>query len=161
MDKENNHLRGIASISPIKEKSAIEHGQKEHLEKAKTLSEALPYMKKFAGETFVIKFGGSAMGDEKLLDLFAQDIVLLKQIGINPVVVHGGGPQIGEMLKKLQIKNEFIDGLRVTDKDTVEVVEMVLAGKINKKVVNSICSAGGMAIGVSGKDGNLIQARKL
>ena len=99
------------------------------------LCEALPYMRKFAGETFVIKFGGSAMGGENNLKNFARNVVLLKQVGINPVIVHGGGPQIGHMLDKLQIKSTFIDGLRVTDSETVEVVEMVLAGSINKMIV--------------------------
>ena len=131
------------------------------LEKSKILSEALPFMKKFNGETFVIKFGGSAMGDEKLAQDFARDVVLLKQVGINPIVVHGGGPQIGNMLERLKIKSEFIEGLRVTDKETVEIVEMVLSGKINKKIVSEINAAGGTAIGLSGKDASLIKARKL
>lgn len=131
------------------------------LSKALTLSEALPYMRQFAGETFVIKYGGHAMGDAALAEQFARDIVLLKQVGINPVVVHGGGPQIGQMLEKLQIKSEFIDGLRITDASTVGVVEMVLSGTINKQIVSAINAAGGSAIGVSGKDGNLIEARKL
>ena len=130
-------------------------------ETAQTLSDALPYMRKFAGQTFVIKYGGHAMGDTEAADRFARDIVLLKQVGIHPVVVHGGGPQIGAMLERLKIKSEFVDGLRVTDRDTVEVVEMVLAGSINKQVVSAINQAGGLAIGLSGKDGNLIRARKL
>ncbi len=128
---------------------------------AKTVSEALPYIREFAGETFVIKFGGHAMGDPKLTQHFARDIVLLKHIGVNPVVVHGGGPQIGQMLERLKIQSEFIDGLRVTDAQTVEIVEMVLSGSINKQIVSEINRAGGMAMGLSGKDGNLIQARKL
>lgn len=131
------------------------------LEKARTLSEALPYMRTYAGKTFVIKFGGHAMGDPKLAELFARDIVLFKQVGINPIVVHGGGPQIGDMLERLKIKSSFIDGLRVTDKATVEIVEMVLAGSINKQIVAAISQAGGRAIGLSGKDSNLIQAKKL
>lgn len=131
------------------------------LRTAATLSEALPYLQTFSGRTFVIKYGGHAMGDKKLSEMFARDIVLLKQVGINPVIVHGGGPQIGEMLKRLKIESEFIDGLRVTDKRTVEIVEMVLAGSINKEVVSAINSAGGTAVGICGKDGNLIQARKL
>ncbi len=131
------------------------------LRTATTLSEALPYLQKFSGKTFVIKYGGHAMGDDKLAEMFARDIVLLKQVGINPVVVHGGGPQIGEMLKRLKIESEFIDGLRVTDKKTVEIVEMVLAGSINKEVVSAINNAGGTAVGICGKDGNLIQAKKL
>jgi len=128
---------------------------------AKTLVEALPYMRKFAGSTFVVKYGGHAMGDSKVADTFAKDIVLLKQVGINPVVVHGGGPQIGQMLDKLKIKSEFIDGLRVTDQATVEIVEMVLAGAINKQIVTAINKAGGNAIDISGKDGNLIEAKKI
>lgn len=131
------------------------------LKTASTLSEALPYMRKFAGETFVVKYGGHAMGNPELAEKFARDIVLLKQVGINPVVVHGGGPQIGQMLDRLKIKSEFIDGLRVTDKDAVEVVEMVLAGSINKEVVSLITRAGGKAIGISGKDGELLTAERL
>ncbi len=131
------------------------------LHKARTLSEALPYMRRFAGETFVIKFGGSTMGSEELAQNFARDVVLLKQIGINPIVVHGGGPQIGKMLERLKIQSSFIDGLRVTDQATVEIVEMVLSGSINKQIVSSIHAAGGMAMGLSGKDGNLIEARKI
>ena len=131
------------------------------LDKAQTLSEALPYMRRYAGETFVVKFGGHAMGDASLAKKFARDVVLLKQVGIHPIVVHGGGPQIGQMLERLKIKSEFIDGLRVTDKATVEIVEMVLCGSINKQIVTEINEAGGNAIGLSGKDGNLIQARKL
>lgn len=133
----------------------------DHRYRAKTLSEALPYMREFAGETFVIKFGGSAMGDTDLAKHFAHDVVMLKQIGINPIVVHGGGPQIGQMLEKLKIKSDFIDGLRVTDKATVEIVEMVLSGSINKQIVTEINAAGGAAVGLSGKDGSLIQARKM
>ena len=128
---------------------------------AETLSEALPFMRRFKGSTFVIKFGGHAMGDDKLADLFAQDVVLLKHVGINPVVVHGGGPQIGDMLERLRIKSSFVDGLRVTDSATVEIVEMVLAGSINKQVVTAINGAGGCAVGLSGKDAKLIRARPL
>lgn len=126
-----------------------------------TLSEALPYMREFAGETFVIKYGGHVMGDPTLARQFAEDIVLLKQVGINPIVVHGGGPQIGKMLERLKIQSSFVDGLRVTDAATVEIVEMVLSGSINKQIVAEINAAGGMAIGISGKDGGLIEARKL
>ena len=129
--------------------------------KAEVLCEALPYMRKFAGETFVIKFGGSAMGGDGNLKNFAKNVVLLKQVGINPIIVHGGGPQIGQMLAKLNIKSSFIDGLRVTDSDTVDVVEMVLAGSINKMIVKEINAAAGKAIGICGKDGNLIRAKKL
>ncbi|MEM7225729.1 MAG: acetylglutamate kinase [Pseudomonadota bacterium] len=134
---------------------------KHWLRTARTITEALPFMRRYAGQTFVIKYGGHAMGDEDLAGLFARDIVLLKQIGIHPVVVHGGGPQIGSMLERLAVKSEFIDGLRVTDKATVEVVEMVLSGRINKQIVTAINAAGGTAIGLSGKDGGLIQATKL
>ena len=121
----------------------------------------MPYIKKFSGETFVIKFGGSAMGDNFNIKNFAKTIVLLKQVGINPIIVHGGGPQICEMLDKLDIKSSFIDGLRITDNDTVKVVEMVLAGSINKMIVNEINQAGGKAIGISGKDANIIKAKKI
>jgi len=131
------------------------------LAQARTLSEALPYMRRYAGETFVIKYGGHAMGDPDLAKLFARDVVLLRQVGINPVVVHGGGPQIGQMLERLRIKSEFVDGLRVTDQATVDVVEMVLAGSINKQIVSAINEAGGFAVGLSGKDGNLIRAQKV
>ncbi|HEY9080636.1 acetylglutamate kinase [Magnetovibrio sp.] len=131
------------------------------LNQAKTLSEALPYMRRYSGETLVIKYGGNAMGDPSLAELFARDIALLRQVGANPIVVHGGGPQIGAMLDKLKIESEFIHGLRVTDKETVDVVEMVLAGSINKHIVTEINAAGGFAVGLSGKDGNLIRAEKL
>jgi len=135
---------------------------REHwLAKAETLAEALPFMRRFAGSTFVIKYGGHAMGDTEVAKQFAADVVLLKQVGINPIVVHGGGPQIGQMLERLKIKSSFIDGLRVTDTETVEIVEMVLSGSINKQIVSAIGEAGGMAIGLSGKDGRLIVARKL
>jgi acetylglutamate kinase len=134
---------------------------KHWLRTARTITEALPFMRRYAGRTIVIKYGGHAMGDAELARLFASDIVLLKQVGIHPVVVHGGGPQIGEMLERLKIKSEFVDGLRVTDAETVAIVEMVLSGAINKQVVSAINAAGGTAIGVSGKDGGLIQARKL
>ena len=118
-------------------------------------------MRRFAGQIFVIKYGGNAMGDGSLAEQFARDIVLLQQVGIHPVVVHGGGPQIGQMLDRLKIKSEFIDGLRVTDKDTVDIVEMVLAGSINKEIVSQINQAGGVAIGICGKDAKLIEARQL
>ena len=129
--------------------------------RAGVLSEALPFMRRYAGKTIVVKYGGHAMGDSAAGAGFARDIVALKQIGINPVVVHGGGPQIGAMLERLKIKSSFIDGLRVTDQATVEIVEMVLSGSINKEIVGLINAAGGMAIGLSGKDGGLITARKL
>ncbi len=134
---------------------------KHWLRTARTITEALPFMRRYAGKTFVIKYGGHAMGDQKLSELFARDVVLLKQVGIHPVVVHGGGPQIGKMLERLAVKSEFVDGLRVTDAATVEIVEMVLSGAINKQIVNVINGAGGTAIGLSGKDGGLIQASKL
>jgi acetylglutamate kinase len=128
---------------------------------ARTLIEALPFMRRYQGATMVIKYGGHAMGDVEAARDFARDVVLLKQVGIDPVVVHGGGPQIKAMLDRLQIKSSFVDGLRVTDASTVEVVEMVLAGKINKEIVTAIQAAGGKAVGISGKDGRLIEARKL
>ncbi len=131
------------------------------LTQARTLSEALPYMKRHSGQTLVIKYGGHAMGDDDLAQQFARDIVLLRQIGSNPVVVHGGGPQIGEMLDRLKVKSEFVEGLRVTDEESITVVEMVLCGNINKQIVSAINGAGGFAVGLSGKDGNLILAEKL
>ena len=131
------------------------------LAKTETLIEALPYLRKYAGSTFVIKYGGHAMGERKLAENFAQDIVLLQKVGIHPVVVHGGGPQIGQMLERLNIKSSFVDGLRVTDAATAEVAEMVLAGSINKDVVASINMAGGTALGICGKDAHLVMARKL
>jgi acetylglutamate kinase len=133
----------------------------EWLAKAGVLADALPFMREHAGETVVVKYGGHAMGDDVVAQNFARDIVLLKQVGINPIVVHGGGPQIGAMLERLKIKSSFIDGLRVTDADTVDIVEMVLCGSINKQIVSAINRAGGFAVGMSGKDGNLIRAQKL
>ena len=135
--------------------------QDEQLHTVRTLAEALPYMRRFTGQTFVIKYGGHAMGDAQLAEKFARDVVLMKQVGIHPVVVHGGGPQIGAMLDRLKIKSSFIDGLRVTDSETVDIVEMVLSGSINKAVVTAINSAGGTAVGISGKDGRLLEAAKL
>ncbi|MGH6815820.1 MAG: acetylglutamate kinase [Hyphomicrobiaceae bacterium] len=128
---------------------------------ARILAEALPHMQRYGGQTVVVKFGGHAMGDAGLAAAFAQDIVLLKQAGVNPIVVHGGGPQIAAMLEKLAIKSQFVNGLRVTDKPTVEVVEMVLAGLINKQIVTAINRQGGKAVGISGKDANLMIARKI
>ena len=142
-------------------KRTTSQASKERLRTARTLAEALPYMRRFAGQTFVIKFGGAAMGDAALQDHFAEDVVLLKQVGINPVIVHGGGPQISDMLNRLKIKSSFVEGLRVSDRETVDIVEMVLSGSINKQVVAAVNRAGGLAIGLSGKDGNLILARKL
>ena len=123
------------------------HLTEKALEKARTLSEALPFMRRYTGETIVIKYGGHAMGDDDLARLFATDIVLLKQVGVHPIIVHGGGPQIGDMLEKMKIRSSFVDGLRVTDSETVEVVEMVLAGTINKQVSAAINNAGGVAVG--------------
>ncbi|WP_068087905.1 acetylglutamate kinase [Novosphingobium rosa] len=131
------------------------------LAKAETLIEALPYLKRYEGRTFVVKYGGHAMGDPALAQDFAEDIVLLKAVGINPVVVHGGGPQIGRMLKALGIESQFVNGLRVTDKATAEVAEMVLSGAINKELVSWIGKAGGKAVGISGKDGAMVTARKV
>ena len=131
------------------------------LAKAETLVEALPYLQRYAGRTFVVKYGGHAMGDPDLAHDFAEDVVLLKAVGINPVVVHGGGPQIGNMLKKLGVESRFVDGLRVTDKATAEVAEMVLSGAINKELVGWIANAGGKALGISGKDGGLVTATKV
>ncbi|MBS0235018.1 MAG: acetylglutamate kinase [Proteobacteria bacterium] len=130
-------------------------------QQARILAEAIPHLILYDEKTVVIKFGGNAMGDEELFKAFAQDIVYLKQSGINPIVVHGGGPQIGQMLQKLAIKSDFVNGLRVTDKPTVEVVEMVLAGKINKEIVSAINRQGGKAVGISGKDANLMIAKKI
>jgi acetylglutamate kinase len=128
---------------------------------ARILAEALPHMQRYDRQTVVVKFGGHAMGDAELSAAFARDIVLLKQSGVNPIVVHGGGPQIANMLKRLQLKSEFVQGLRVTDKPTVEVVEMVLSGLINKDIVTAINRQGGKAVGISGKDANLMIARKI
>ncbi len=129
--------------------------------KAKVLSEALPYMQRYDRQTVVIKYGGHAMGDPELARNFARDIVLIKQSGVNPVVVHGGGPQIGALLKRLNIKSEFKGGLRVTDQETVDVVEMVLAGSVNKEIVSAINDQGGKAVGICGKDANLMRAKRL
>lgn len=131
------------------------------LAKAETLTEALPYLQRYAGKTFVVKYGGHAMGDAEMARDFAEDVVLLKAVGINPVVVHGGGPQIGAMLKRVGVESRFVDGLRVTDKATAEIAEMVLSGAINKELVSWITAAGGKAIGISGKDGGLVTASKL
>ena len=128
---------------------------------ARVLAEALPYIQRFAGATFVIKYGGNAMVERELTRSFARDIVLLKCVGMNPVVVHGGGPQIGEWLTRIGKKSEFVGGMRVTDEETMEVVEMVLGGLVNKAIVSHINQAGGRAVGLTGKDGNLLTARKL
>jgi acetylglutamate kinase len=129
--------------------------------KAEILMEALPYIQRFYGKTFVIKYGGNAMVDEELKISFAQDIVLLKYVGINPVVVHGGGPQIDQTLKKMGIASRYVRGMRVTDPETIDIIEMVLVGKVNKEIVTLINRHGGMAVGLSGKDGDLILARKM
>ena len=131
------------------------------MQTAALLSEALPYMRKYSGVTIVIKYGGHAMGDAELAKKFARDVVLMKQVGINPVVVHGGGPQIKAMMERLAIESEFIDGLRVTDAATMEIVEMVLSGRINKEVASAINQVGGNAVGLSGRDSDLVLARKL
>ena len=128
---------------------------------AKVLTESLPYIQKFVGRTVVVKYGGNAMVDESLKQSFARDIVLMKLVGINPIVVHGGGPQIGNLLQRLNIESNFIDGLRVTDSQTMDVVEMVLGGLVNKEIVSLLNRNQGKAVGISGKDGNLIKARKL
>jgi acetylglutamate kinase len=133
----------------------------EYIKKAETLLEALPYMRSFQGQTLVIKYGGAAMIEPELKRAFAQDITLLQYLGIHPVVVHGGGPQIGKMLEEMKIPTRFVDGHRVTDESTMDVVEMVLAGKINKEIVNLINTAGGRAVGLSGKDGQLLMAQKM
>lgn len=131
------------------------------LAKAETLTEALPYMQRYAGKTFVVKYGGHAMGDPEAARDFAEDVVLMKAVGINVVVVHGGGPQIGAMLKQLGVESRFVDGLRVTDAETAKIAEMVLSGAINKELVNWIAQAGGSAVGISGKDGGFVRATKV
>ena len=131
-----------------------------HLQ-ARILAEAIPHLIRYDEQTVVVKFGGNAMGDQALADAFAKDIVYLKQSGINPIVVHGGGPQIASLLKRLDMKSDFVHGLRVTDKATVEVVEMVLSGKINKEIVSAINRQGGKAVGISGKDANLMIAKRI
>jgi acetylglutamate kinase len=130
-------------------------------EQAQIVAHALPYLRRYAGATIVVKYGGHAMGEDRLASEFGRDIALLKQVGINPVIVHGGGPQINAMLKRLAIESTFVDGLRVTDAAMVEIVEMVLAGSVNKQVAALISRAGALAVGISGKDGGLIRARKL
>jgi acetylglutamate kinase len=131
------------------------------ISKAEVLMETLPYFRRFYGKTFVIKYGGHAMADEELKESFAQDVVLLKYVGINPVIVHGGGPQIDQVLERMGITSRYVRGMRVTDQETLDIVEMVLVGKVNKEIVNLINQHGGMAVGLSGKDGGLILARKM
>jgi len=133
---------------------------KKSMERAEILLEALPYIRRFYNKTIVIKYGGHAMVDEELKDLFAKDVVMMKYIGIHPVVIHGGGPQIGSFLKKLGKDSRFVQGMRVTDEETMDIVEMVLAGKVNKEIVGLINRHGGKAVGLSGKDGSLIRAEK-
>ncbi|SET61490.1 MULTISPECIES: acetylglutamate kinase [Marinobacter] len=128
---------------------------------ADVLSKGLPYIQRFTGKTVVIKYGGNAMENEELKSSFARDMVLMKLVGINPIVVHGGGPQIGDLLNRLNIKSHFVNGMRVTDSETMDVVEMVLGGQVNKEIVSLINAHGGTAVGLTGKDGNLIRARKL
>mgnify|MGYP000288194608 FL=1 len=128
---------------------------------ASVLNKALPYIQRFSGATIVIKYGGNAMENEELKNSFARDVVLMKLVGINPIIVHGGGPQIGELLQRLSIESHFVDGMRVTDSQTMDVVEMVLGGKVNKEIVSLINRNGGKAVGLTGKDANLIQAKKL
>ena len=135
--------------------------QLELKDRAKVLIEALPYIQRFKNATIVVKYGGHAMVDEQLKKSFALDIILMKFVGLHPVVVHGGGPQIGELLKRLSIESSYVDGMRVTDSETMDVVEMVLVGKVNKEIVNLINQNGGQSVGLSGKDGRLIMARKM
>ncbi|KEO88725.1 acetylglutamate kinase [Erythrobacter longus] len=141
--------------------AADKSGAAPDLAKAEVLIEALPYFQRYAGRTFVVKYGGHAMGEPQAARDFAEDIVLLKAVGINPVVVHGGGPQIGDMLARLGVESTFVDGLRVTDEATAKIAEMVLSGAINKELVGWLSNAGGKAIGISGKDGGLVSARKV
>ena len=138
---------------PLNAKSAADRAQ--------ILIEALPYIQRFQGKTIVIKYGGNAMVDEALKQSFARDVVLMKLVGMNPVIVHGGGPQIGKLLERIGKKSEFVQGMRVTDRETMDVVEMVLGGLVNKEIVSLINKNGGKAIGLTGKDGGLIRARKL
>lgn len=161
MSKPVDYQSMKSSFTAKEGRKADRHRHLEWLSKAGLLTEALPYMRHYSGKTFVIKYGGHAMGDEKLSEMFARDIVLMQQVGINPVIVHGGGPQIGKMLDRLRIQSAFIDGLRVTDEATVDIVEMVLAGSINKSIVSAISKAGGKAVGLCGKDASLIRAEKL
>ncbi len=150
------------SAEPYREQSSLgRHDMKKYIDKVNTLLESLPYIREFYGKTIVVKYGGHAMVDDSLQKSFAKDMVLLKLVGINPVIVHGGGPQINDMLKQLGKKSEFVDGMRVTDGETMDVVEMVLVGKINKEIVNNINLIGGRAVGLSGKDGSLITAQKM
>ncbi|CAK7191870.1 Acetylglutamate kinase [Commensalibacter sp. Nvir] len=147
----------------IKQQSlhSVQKAAKEAHEQASVLARALPYLRRYTGDTIVVKYGGHAMVDDNLSNAFGRDIALLKQVGINPVVVHGGGPQINKMLERMEVKTTFVDGLRVTNEAIIDVIEMVLAGTVNKQVVTLINQAGVLAVGISGKDGGLIEARKL
>ena len=134
---------------------------KKYEETTRVLIEALPYIQRFQGSTIVVKYGGNAMIEEGLKASFARDIVLMKVVGMNPIIVHGGGPQIGEFLSRLNISTKFVDGMRVTDSETMDVVQMVLGGLVNKEIVSLINNAGGRAVGITGKDGNFIRAKRL
>ena len=153
-------MTGKATLPPKGKSKSKTASPSDWLEKAHVLTEALPFMQLYDKKTVVVKYGGHAMGDDTLAQQFAHDVVLLKQAGINPVIVHGGGPQIAAMLERLNIKSSFKNGLRVTDAQTIEVVEMVLAGAINKQIVTALNAAGGTAVGLSGKDGDLLVAKK-
>jgi acetylglutamate kinase len=150
---------GVETNGKMHEENSMDD-MKKSVERADILLEALPYIRRFCGKTIVIKYGGHAMVDEELKDSFARDVVMMKYIGINPVVIHGGGPQIGSFLKKLGKNSKFVQGMRVTDEETMDIVEMVLVGKVNKEIVGLINRHGGMAVGLSGKDANLIRAEK-
>ncbi len=152
------HLTRIEPFGPI---HAMNQEINDARMTARVLTEALPYIRQFQGKTIVIKYGGNAMVDEQLKRSFAQDVILLKTVGVNPVVVHGGGPQISALLKRLGKESQFIDGMRITDSETMDIVEMVLGGLVNKEIVHLINSLGGRAVGLTGKDGDLIHARKL
>jgi len=151
----------VATVKRSPMDDEIKQRQENWLARADILTEALPYMRRHAGKAVVVKYGGHAMGDASLSAAFARDIVLMRQVGINVIVVHGGGPQIGAMLDRVGVKSEFIDGLRVTTSEAVDVVEMVLSGQVNKSIVAQIASEGGRAVGLSGKDGGLLRVKKL
>jgi acetylglutamate kinase len=154
-------MRTTAPLLPSNLRVQMPIDQDKAINIARVLTEALPYIRRFAGKTIVVKYGGNAMGDDDMIESFARDIVLMKAVGMDPVVVHGGGPQIGGHLEKLGKKSEFVSGMRVTDAETMDVVEMMLGGLVNKAVVNAIAQQGGRAVGLTGKDGGLIHARKL
>lgn len=150
---------GLLHVSNIRKQMPIDISNAQNI--ARVLTEALPYIRRFSGKTFVVKYGGNAMKGDDMIQSFARDIVLMKRVGMNPVVVHGGGPQIGSHLEKLGKKSEFIEGMRVTDSETMDVVEMMLGGLVNKAIVAAINQQGGQAVGLTGKDGGLIRAKKL